>query len=122
MLIIYIAQYIPPQMKHTITSVYIITHNLNTHYIFQLLTSQYLGTLQTSSNMFSQSMSASAPNYEQVYPTAADNKGTVAGGSLKKGLDRLTRVLERRVDRQIMTAQIRAYDNSEHDSNKVRYT
>jgi DNA polymerase III sliding clamp (beta) subunit (PCNA family) len=72
--------------------------------------------------MFSQSMSGSAPNYEQVYPTEADNKGTIAGGSLKKGLDRLTRVLERRVDRQIMTAQIRAYDNSEVDSNEIRYT
>jgi hypothetical protein len=72
--------------------------------------------------MSSQSMSASAPNYDHISPTTTDNKDAAAGGFLAKGLNRLTRVLERRIDRQIMAAQIRAYDNSEAVSEKARYT
>jgi hypothetical protein len=72
--------------------------------------------------MFSQSMSSSTPKYEDAHPTTTNDKIPTAGGSLKKGLDHLTRVLERRVDRQIMDAQIRAYNNSEVVSKKVRFT
>lgn len=34
------------------------------------------------------------------------------GGGLKKGIDSLTRLLERKIDRQILTVQTRAYDAS----------
>jgi hypothetical protein len=70
----------------------------------------------------SRTVSFSTPKYEHAYPTAASSKDTGAGGSLKRGLDRLSRVLERRVDRQIMNAQIRAYDSFEAVSDKARYT
>jgi hypothetical protein len=72
--------------------------------------------------MFSQSMSTSAPKYEDAYPTTINNKKPVAGGSLQKGLDYLTKVMERKVDRQVMNAQIRSYDQSEVVPKKVRFT
>jgi hypothetical protein len=55
------------------------------------------------------------------YPTMIDSQNTMAGGCFKKSLDRLTRVLERKVDRQVMAAQIRAYENTSDLSEKPRY-
>jgi hypothetical protein len=72
--------------------------------------------------MSSQTISTSALKYENVYPTTSDNKIPTAGGSLKKGLDHLTRLLEGRVDRQVLDAQVRAYNNANVVSKKVRFT
>jgi hypothetical protein len=75
--------------------------------------------------MFSQhqSMPSAAPTNtnETSYPTVTDNKDAIAGSSFAKGLNRLTRVLERKVDRQIMVAQIRAYDYPADMLEKTRY-
>lgn len=71
--------------------------------------------------MFSQPMSTSLPTNELSYPAISDNKDAIAGGNLMKGLNRLTRILERKVDRQIMTAQIRAYDCPSESFEKPRY-
>jgi hypothetical protein len=71
--------------------------------------------------MLSRSSSTSALNDEKNNLAMVDKKITVAGGSLKKGLDRLTQVLERRIDRQVLQAQIRAYDHSPVLSEKSRY-
>lgn len=46
----------------------------------------------------------------------------MVGGSFRKGLDRLTRVLERKVDNQVMNAQIRAYDTPSNLNEKPRYS
>lgn len=62
--------------------------------------------------MYTQSLSSSASSSEQSLPLYTNNKGSVAGGNLRKGMDRLVKVLERRVDRQVMVAQIKAYDSS----------
>lgn len=35
-----------------------------------------------------------------------------AGGSLRAGMDRLVRTIERRIDQQVLSAQIRAYNIS----------
>jgi hypothetical protein len=82
-------------------------------------------TIAHTSNMFSQAQSppASAPTNtnQHNFPTTADSKGAIAGSNFAKGLERLTRVLERRVDRQIMTAQIRAYDCPADLLEKPRY-
>jgi hypothetical protein len=72
--------------------------------------------------MLSQPVSVSTPSRAHVYSASANSKDAGTGGSLKRGLDRLTRVLERRIDHQIMTAQIRANDNFEAVSDKARYT
>jgi hypothetical protein len=52
---------------------------------------------------------------QQSLPLYSSRKESVAGGNLRRGMDRLVRVLERRVDRQVMVAQIRAYDNTAQD-------
>jgi hypothetical protein len=66
-------------------------------------------------NMFAQTTSAppSTTTYEQGLSA---NQQPMAGGSLRKGLERLTQVIERGVDRQILTAQMRAYDTSRFSS------
>jgi hypothetical protein len=71
----------------------------------------------TTIRMFPQPLPNLPSNYEQCNHTLTDGKEAVAGGSLRKGINRLVKVLERRVDRQIMTAQVRAYDTSleKHD-------
>lgn len=61
--------------------------------------------------MWSQTLPVSVSNNEQSDPAAVASKDIVAGGNLRKGLDRLVKVLERRVDRQVMAAQIRAYQS-----------
>ncbi|KAF1916533.1 hypothetical protein BDU57DRAFT_516705 [Ampelomyces quisqualis] len=77
-------------------------------------------THQTN-NMFGQNMSTSIFNNEKNIPAMVDNKTTRLNGPLKRGLDGLTQVLERRIDRQILQAQIRAYDHSPVLPNKSRF-
>jgi hypothetical protein len=82
-------------------------------------------TLPITINMFSQSHTmsgaASARTNELDYPTTTNNTDAIASSSFVKGLKCLTKVLERKVDRQIMTAQIRAYDYPAGLSEKTRY-
>jgi len=59
---------------------------------------------------------------QQNYPTKAVEKAPTAGGMLGKGLNRLTRMLEQSVDRQIVAAQIRAYDTSSESPAKLRHS
>jgi len=59
---------------------------------------------------------------QQSYPVEAAEKAPTAGGVLGKGLNRLTRMLAQSVDRQIVAAQIRAYDTSSESSTKPRYS
>lgn len=70
--------------------------------------------------MFSQAIPAPVSGHERSLSTLANGKQPVVGGSLRKGMDRLVRVIERRVDRQILAAQIRAYDSSSVASAKSR--
>jgi hypothetical protein len=46
--------------------------------------------------------------------TNMNQKTTVPGGNLRKSMDRIVNTLERRIDQQIIAAQIRAYDSSPH--------
>jgi hypothetical protein len=71
--------------------------------------------------MFSQSTPVSAPMKHTNNPNGDPVHNTMVGGSFRKGLDRLTRVLERKVDNQVMNAQIRAYDTPSSLSEKHRY-
>lgn len=59
--------------------------------------------------MFSQALPVSTSDHERNLFTLANGKQPVVGGSLRKGMDRLMRGIERRVDGQILSAQIRAY-------------
>lgn len=45
---------------------------------------------------------------------------THPGGVLKKGLDCLTRIIERKVDRQVLAAQLRANDISSESLGNTR--
>jgi hypothetical protein len=65
----------------------------------------------TTNTLWSQTLPVSVSNNEQSDPAAIASKDKVAGGNLRKGLDRLVKVLERRVDRQVLAAQIRAYQS-----------
>jgi len=72
--------------------------------------------------MFSQSTPVSAPMKDTNNPNGDLIHNTVVSGSFRKGLDRLTRVLERKVDNQVMNAQIRAYDTPSSLNEKPRYS
>jgi hypothetical protein len=71
--------------------------------------------------MYSQSSPTSAPNNDYHNQTLLEARRPIIAGRLNKGLNRLVKVLERRVDRQIMAAQIRAYDNSSKKHGELRY-
>jgi hypothetical protein len=71
--------------------------------------------------MWPRSMRATAPSDEKNYVATTNNNAPLAGGSLRKSLDRLTQLLERRVDQQVLQAQIRAYDNSSTPLDMPRY-
>jgi hypothetical protein len=63
----------------------------------------------------------SVANEQQSYSTNIDSKAPTAGGILAKGLNRLTEVIERRVDSQILAAQMRSYDTSSQPMVQHRY-
>jgi hypothetical protein len=54
-------------------------------------------------------LTLSAAKRDQNTSDTASAKQITIGGNLKTGLDKLTRVVERGVDRQILSAQVRAY-------------
>ncbi|OAL04540.1 hypothetical protein IQ06DRAFT_290611 [Phaeosphaeriaceae sp. SRC1lsM3a] len=58
---------------------------------------------------------------EQNSAIVVENQGPLPGGLLRLGLDRLTRILERRIDRQVLEAQMRAYESYPDLSEKPRY-
>ncbi|KAL6704473.1 hypothetical protein ACN47E_008217 [Coniothyrium glycines] len=62
--------------------------------------------------MFSDALPSTAYAREASITTIAYGEQPHIGTSLKRGLDRLTRVFERKIDRQVLAAQIRAYDTS----------
>lgn len=72
--------------------------------------------------MFSQALPTSPSGHERSLSSLANGKQPVVGGSLRKGMDRLVKVIERRVDRQILAAQIRAYDTSSVSSAKSHHS
>ncbi|KAL5117165.1 hypothetical protein ACEQ8H_004990 [Pleosporales sp. CAS-2024a] len=51
----------------------------------------------------------------------SDNQAMKAGGFLKRGLHRLTKILERKIDHQIMTAQIRAQNYHSSSEEKPQH-
>ena len=66
-------------------------------------------------NMTTQSTTQVAfniPSNEHNQTTAMESQGPLPGGPLRKGLDYLTRALERRIDRQVLAAQARASESS----------
>lgn len=48
----------------------------------------------------------------------ADKQIVTASGALAKSLNKLTLIVERGIDRQVMAAQIRAYDTPTHSPSK----
>jgi hypothetical protein len=72
--------------------------------------------------MFSRSTPASAPMKDTNNPNMIVIQNTIVGGNFRKGLDRLTRMLEHKVDNQVMNAQIRAYDSPSGLDEKPRYS
>jgi hypothetical protein len=71
--------------------------------------------------MWPRSKAVSAPSDEKNYLPTVNSDSPVVGGSLRKSLDRLTQILERRVDQQVLQAQIRAYGNSPTPVDMPRY-
>jgi hypothetical protein len=71
--------------------------------------------------MWPRSKAVSAPSDEKNSLSTVNNNPPIAGGSLRKSLDRLTQILERRVDQQVLQAQIRAYGNSQTPVEMPRY-
>ncbi|KAF2822499.1 hypothetical protein CC86DRAFT_423697 [Ophiobolus disseminans] len=60
-------------------------------------------------------------SHQETPASEVGTKASNTGGTLRKRLDRLTMVLERGVDRQILDAQIRAYDTPLRHSAKPRH-
>jgi hypothetical protein len=62
--------------------------------------------------MFYQALPSSASGHERSLSALTNGQQPDVGGNLKRGLNRLNKILERRADRQILSAQIQAYDAS----------
>lgn len=52
------------------------------------------------------------PGPSNRHPDPRDQKQPVAGGGLRKQIEKLVKAFERMVDQQVLAAQIRAYDTS----------
>ncbi|USP76365.1 hypothetical protein yc1106_03639 [Curvularia clavata] len=65
---------------------------------------------------YSSTLHQQPPSYQPQAPPPSPSKGrkrrSTPGGGLKKGLDTLTKCLERKIDQQILLAQSRAHDTS----------
>lgn len=60
--------------------------------------------------------------FQQQLPAPADTRKRSSSSGLKKGLDNLTKCIERKIDQQILQAQTRAYDTSSHPAASANYT
>ncbi|KAF1937463.1 hypothetical protein EJ02DRAFT_55532 [Clathrospora elynae] len=69
--------------------------------------------------MFFQAVPASFSGHERSFSMLAGGKQPDLGGSLKKGIQRFTSVIGRRVDRQVLGIQMRASDTSSSSSDSV---
>jgi hypothetical protein len=94
-------------------------YNMNT--VNFILHKHFTKTLPGRAKMCSRSSTISTLSDEHHDLTPVEAHRPVVGGRLNKGLNRLVKVLERRVDRQIMAAQIQAYDNSSETDHEPRY-
>lgn len=69
--------------------------------------------------MFAQGLTDST-SMEKDQPNLDMTNETQAGGAFKKILDRLTQTIERKVDRQVLAAQLRADDTSSESLGNAR--
>lgn len=62
--------------------------------------------------MTSQTMPAITPEDQRSLSNQVNAERPIIGGSFRKGVEKLVKAIERRVDQQVLSAQIRAYDTS----------
>jgi hypothetical protein len=67
-------------------------------------------------------LTLSTSKRDQNTPNAATAKQPIIGGNLKTGLEKLTRAVERGVDRQILSAQVRTYGTPPSSSQSSEQT
>jgi hypothetical protein len=67
-------------------------------------------------------LTLSAAKREENTPNTTLAKQPTIGGNLKIGLEKLTRAVERGVDRQILSAQVRAYGTPPSTSSSEQTT
>ncbi|KAH9862902.1 hypothetical protein J1614_010995 [Plenodomus biglobosus] len=59
------------------------------------------------------------PGPSNCHSDPSDEKQPVAGGGLRKQIEKLVKAFERMVDQQVLAAQIRAYDTSLNPHNSL---
>jgi hypothetical protein len=76
--------------------------------------------LPATNRVWTETVPDPASKKELVYPAMVDRSHTNTSGNFRNGLNRLVKVLERRIDRQVLAAQIRAYDATPEPAAKPR--
>jgi hypothetical protein len=72
--------------------------------------------------MYTRSLPTSAPKNNHHNQLPVEPRSPIVGGRLNNGLNRLVKVLEQKVDSQILAVQIQAYDShSEEKHAEPRY-
>ncbi|KAH8723844.1 hypothetical protein GQ44DRAFT_619504 [Phaeosphaeriaceae sp. PMI808] len=77
-------------------------------------------TFQAIKSMFSTGLANPGSNNAYNHSTVVDSKQSNGSGNLRKGLERLIKVLENKVDRQILDAQNQARNSTSNSDAKPR--
>jgi hypothetical protein len=76
--------------------------------------------LPATNRVWTETETDPASKKELVYPAMVDRSHLNTNGNVRNGLNRLVKILERRIDRQVLAAQIRAYDAPSEPAAKPR--